>query len=372
METKTTHKGSTMAISVIKAVLCITFLSGAVTYTVTAQTLEKDSLKYWKLNTTNDHFWDPNCPTPSSLVDGYTLWLLRQKMTLEAYQTLLNNEINLDNGKINKIQFTNYMPLIGKGNFHSMIGTQYSKFDIQSDSLNKSLQQVWLWTAMQYKYKRWNISFTTESFYKGDESTLYAKTGNQFSILLYIGYEFNNCWDLIFLGVYDKKQMVGQTKKNLTPALQARYQPSSKLKLLFGLPTILAVEWTALPKTDIGMKYDITNESRLFIRQRISNNVSISLQYNSLWNYSEDTYFNNSIYNPGNNEVTFNKVSYLQPQLFTDVNFKLYKDIGFSIGAGYNFSNKMSFYNNSEKVYTGLHSKDNFFVNFSLQFVRIM
>lgn len=277
----------------------------------------------------------------------------------------MNNEINLENKNINKIQFTNYLPFIGKGNFNSMIGTRYSKFDIQSNneySLNKSIQHVWLWTAWQYKYIRWNFTLTTESYYKGDESTLYAKTGNQFFSILYIGYELNNCWNLILLSGYNNQQMNGQTTEKPIIALQGRYQPSTKLKLLFGVPTIFAAEWTAFTTTDIGMKYFITNESHFFIRQRISNNVGISFQYISMWNHSADTYFNNIIFNPGNNnEVTFNNISFLQPQLFADVDFKLYKDIGFSIGFGYNFSNKMSLYDNNDMVYDAIKSKDNIF-----------
>ena len=196
--------GSTMLTLALKIVLILTFLAvETLTFTTTAQTLGQDSLKYWKLDTEKDPFWEPHCPAPTTtLIDGYTLWMLRQKMTVEAYQTLLNNEINLDNGKMNKIQFANYLPIFGKGNFHSMIGTQYNKFDIQSDndSLSKSIQVIWLWTAWQYRLKRWNFTFTTENMYKGDESTLYAKTGNHSSIYLYIGYEFNNCWNLYLMG----------------------------------------------------------------------------------------------------------------------------------------------------------------------------
>ena len=367
--------GSTMLTLALKIVLILTFLAvETLTFTTTAQTLGQDSLKYWKLDTEKDPFWEPHCPAPTTtLIDGYTLWMLRQKMTVEAYQTLLNNEINLDNGKMNKIQFANYLPIFGKGNFHSMIGTQYNKFDIQSDndSLNQSIQVVWLWTVWQYKFKRWNFTFSTENMYKGDEITLYGKTGNHSAIYLYIGYEFNNYWNLILMGFYDKQQLVGKTKRTLLPGIQARYQPSCKLKLMFGLPAIFAAEWTALPKTDIGMAYYISNESRLFIRQRLSNNVSIALQYSRLWNYSEETYFNNSVYNPGNNHmVNFNRASNLKPQLFADVDFKLYKDIGLSIGAGYNFSSKISLYNNEDKVYDAINSKNSIFVNFSLQFLR--
>jgi hypothetical protein len=375
METITTGKESKPVNLLFKIFLCLTFLAvGAIKTTLTAQSLGKDSLKYWKLNTTNDHFWEPHCPTASSLMDGYTLWLLRQKMTLDAYQTILNNEINLDHGTINKIQFTNYMPLMGEGNFNSMLGTQYSKFDMQSedDSLKKSIQMVWLWTAWQYKYKRWNFTFTTETSYRGDENTLYTKTGDQLTSIVYFGYELNNRWNIILLGRYKKQEMLGQSKDESIVGIQARYQPSNKFKLLFGAPCIFSAEWTALPKTDIGLKYTIYNESYLFIRQRLSKKVGVSVQYNSLGNNSEGTYFNNTMYNAGgNNKVIFNKVAYLQQQVFAGVNFNLYKDIGFSIGAGYNFSNKMNLFNNNDKVYNGINSKDNLFVNFSLQFARV-
>ena len=331
----------------------------------------QDSLKYWQVNTRNDYFWEPNCP----IMDGYTLWALRQKMTLEGYQAILNNEINLEKKSINKIQFTNYLPFICKGNFNSMIGTRYSKFDIQSDneySLNKSIQHVWLWTAWQYKYLRWNFTLTTESYFKGDENTLFTKTGNQFFSILFIGYELNNHWNLILFGGYNKQQMNGQATEKPIVALQGRYQPSSKLKLLFGVPTIFAAEWTVFTNTDFGMKYFITNESQFFIRQRISNNIGISIQYISVWNHSSDTYFNNSIFNTsGNNEVTFNNISYLQPQLYVDIDFKLFNDIGFSIGLGYNLHNKMRLYDNTDMVYDAINSKDNIFINCSLQFIKL-
>ena len=57
--------------------------------------------------------------------------------------------------------------------------------------------------------------------------------------------------------------------------------------------------------------------------------------------------------------------------VFASFDFKLYKDIGFSIGAGYNPSSNMNLYNNNDKVYSGIKSKDNFFVNCSLQFIRL-
>ncbi len=375
MDTTAPHKSNLVAISATKMVLCLIFLAmEGITGNASAQTPVQDSLQYWKLDTANDYFWDPDCPTPSSIFDGYNLWLLRQRMSVQAYQTIVNTEMNLDNRNITKVQFTNYMPLIGEDSFNSMIGTQYSKVDLQSDNqynLNKSIQMVWLWTAWQYKYRRWNFNLTTETSFRGDENTLYAKTGNRLLPLLYIGYELNNRWDLILLGGSAHQEMAGQAKEQTLLGLQARYQPSAQLKILFGAPTVFAAEWTALSKTDIGMKFMYTTESLLFIRQRVADNVSIALQYYGSLNNSNATYFNNGTFNPDNSPVTFNNITYLQHQVFASVGLKLYKDIGFSIGAGYNPRSNMSLYDNNDKVYSGITSKDNIFVNCSLQFVRL-
>ena len=376
MKTHTIYKISSIKILILKSIVCLIVLATSTTkYTVTAQTTEQDSLKYWNLDISGDHFWDPHCPTPSAIFDGYNLWMLRQKMVVRAYQTLLNNEVNLDNGNISKVQFTNYMPLVDAGNFNSIIGTQYSKFDIQSDNefnLNKSIQMVWLWTAWQYKYKRWNFTFTTENSFRGDENALYEKTGNRNLILVYIGYEFNRAWDLILLGRFAEQEMCGETQYMPIGGIQARYQPSGKFKMLFGIPTLFAAEWTALSHTDIGMKFMYTTESHFFIRQRISKYFSISAQYYSTMNNSDATYFNNKTFSPDNiSQVIFNNISYLQHQVFASLDLKLYKDIGFSIGAGYNLSSGMSLYNNEDKVFSRINGEDNYFVNFSLQFGRL-
>ncbi|HVN49680.1 MAG TPA: hypothetical protein VMU30_12770 [Bacteroidota bacterium] len=154
--------------------------------------------------------------------------------------------------------------------------------------------------------------------------------------------------------------------------LQARYQPSSRLKLLFGVPVVLAAEWTACENTDIGMEFLYTTESLCYIRQRLSNSVSISAQYHGSLNNSDATYFENSIYHQDNNhQITYNNITFLQHQIFASIDLKLYKDVGFSIGAGYNLRSNMSLYNNTNKVLDGIKSSDNFFINCSLQFVRL-
>ena len=376
MKTYSVYNRSHLMMLMIKIIICLALLltmGGKIS--IRAQPAVPDSTKYWKLNTEGDHFWEPNCPTSPMVLDGYTLWLLRQKFTIEAYQTIVNGEYNLNDKNFNKYQITNYMPLVGKGDFNSMIGTQYSKIDFISNNdynLNKSLQQLWIWTAWQYKFKRWDLSITTENFFKGDESTLYKYTGNETSVLAYAGYAFNNKWALILLATYNDKQMNKKAVKTMLGGVQARYQPSPKLKLLFGAPAIFAMEWTALPQTDVGMEFMITMESLCYVRQRLSNNVSCSVQFANTLNYTSETFFNNTtLSTKDNGVVTYNNVTYYQPKLFGELNFKLWKDVGFSVGAGYNFSNKAKLYNNNDKVYSSLKSKDNFFLNCSLQIIRL-
>ncbi len=190
--------------------------------------------------------------------------------------------------------------------------------------------------------------------------------------LSYIGYECNEHWDLIFLGGYLERQMVGQKKEQPVVGFQARYQPSTDLKILFGAPAVFAAEWTPLTNTDVGMEFLYTTEALGYIRQRISPVVSVSAQYHGSLNNSDGTYFNNSIfYSDHGQAITYNNVTFLLHQLFASLDLKLYSDIGFSIGAGYNLRSKMSLYDNSDKVYDGVNSKDNYFINFSLQFIRL-
>jgi len=78
----------------LRLVQCLLFLASITTnFTITAQTATQDSMQYWEPDISNDHFWDPKCPTPNSIIDGYNTWVLRQKMATRAYQTIMNNEV---------------------------------------------------------------------------------------------------------------------------------------------------------------------------------------------------------------------------------------------------------------------------------------
>ncbi len=321
----------------------------------------------WYVERSSDPFWDPNCPT----MDGYTLWMLRQKLTVRSHQTLVESEIDPDQRELTKIQFTNYLHLIDGGEFNSMIGTRYNKYEIRANGTegpSKSIQHVWLWTAWQYRHARWIYSFTTENYFKGDERTLYEKTGNQFFSLLYVGYEFNARWNLVVIGGYDTQQMEGISKGKPIIGLQLRYQPSNRCKVLIGAPTLIAAEWTVLPATDFGMKYMITRESQVFVRQRLTQDVGISLQYKSGSNKSIGTYFHADVYSPDRGPgIFFNNCSQIQQQVSVNLGVNLSRNLGMEVGIGYKLKGNMSLYLNDVRVADGLKSANGYFLTCSLQ-----
>ena len=330
----------------------------------------QDNSEYWILESESDYFWQPNCP----IMEGYPLFFLRQKMELNGFQTILQSEYNINDESLNKVRFTSYLPFIIKGDFKSMIGTRYNKFDVHSnqDNLNNTLQSVWLWTAWQYKLDKWLFTLTTENYFHGDNVSLYAKTGNRFFSIFYTGYEFNSYWSLILLTGFDIQKMEGESIEKPIIALQGRYQPSTRFKLLFGAPSVFALEWTMLPKTDIGFHYFITNEKQIFIRQRFSKNISASFQYNSTYNKSNAIYFSSQLLNTDTGiQTAFNNISLNQQQLYTEIGFSLLKEIGFNIGFGYNIESKMELYNNNAFISDNYKTIDNLFINCTLQYIKL-
>ncbi len=335
---------------------------------VSIKSFSQEDSAYWKLNTKDDVFWQPNCP----LMDGFSLWLLRQKLSIDGTQTILQSETDITNNRLNKIQITNYLPIIKSKTISSMIGTRYSKYDILSDNenLNKTIQHIWLWTALEYKLKRWNFILTTENYLKGDEIGLYDKTGNKFFTVFYCGYELNSKWNIILMGGYDRQEMENKIEEKPLIAIEARYQPSEKLKILFGVPTIFAFEWSALKNTDLGFQYFVTGGISSFIQQRITKRVNFSILYNKEIN--DDTYFKtNTIISNNNNTISFNNISLTNSQLSAEIGFLTTNYIGINIGLGYNFKEKLYLQRNTDRINSEYYTKPYLSINLRIQYLKL-
>lgn len=329
---------------------------------------------HWQLDSHDDPFWEPSAPT----MDGYTLWMLRQKMNISGHQTLIEGTGDLESKSVNKVKITNYIPLLKSNGFSSMLGIRYGKYEteiyqeqFEQDKIPKSLQHLWLWTGWQYLHNRWNYTFTTEAYFTGDGKNLYEKTGNRFFTIFYTGYEINTEWNLIAMGGYSYLNMVDQTTEKPLFGLQARYQPSKSLKILFGVPTILGFEWNCLQNSDIGGKYFVTGEAQLFVRQRLTEVFGISAQYSRDLNKSDNIYFDNTMLTSSDgNSCLFNNIRDLQQQISINTEYNISKELGVTFGMGKYLDSNIKLFNNSEEVLKDIDSKTGYFINFSLQYLK--
>ena len=348
--------------AILKLFICFILLSSLNSY-------GQDTIRYWNLERENDPFWQPNCP----ITDGFTLWLLRQKLNVSAYQTIMQSEFDVNNKNLYKIIFTNYIPLISKNQFSAMLGTRYSKLDVLSENnkINKTIQHIWLWTALQYRKNKWNFSFTAESYYKGDEYGLFDKTGNKFFTVSYIGYELNPKWQFILMGGYDIQQMEYKTKEKPLVAFETRFQPSKKFKMLFGVPTIFACEWSVFNKTDIGFNYFLSNGLSTFVQYRLAEKTNLTLQYYSDSYKSSDTYFITNQFFYDSNSISYNNITFSKSQLLSEIGFLTSKDLGINLGFGYNLKKQMSLYNNTDLVNNDYKTKANYFVSVRINYTPL-
>jgi hypothetical protein len=316
----------------------------------------------------DDVFFQPHCP----LMDGFALYMLRQKFSIQGFQTILQSETDINNNRLNKILLTNYLPIVKSKRITAMLGTRYSKYDILSDNetLNKTIQHIWLWTALEYRQKKWDFIFTTENYLKGDEIGLYDKTGNKFFTVLYCGYELDPKWNIVVMGGYDRQEMENKTVEKPLMAIEARFQPSNKFKMLFGVPVIFAFEWSALKYTDLGFQYFINGGISSFIQQRITKKVNFSLLYNREIN--DDTYFKtNSIILNSNNNIAFNNISFTNSQLSAEIGFLTTDFIGINIGLGYNFKESIALYHNIDKINSLYCTKPFLSLNLRIQYLKL-
>jgi len=106
---------------------------------------------YWALNLSAP-FLEPTCP----LMDPLTLFVLRQKLTLQGYQTIIeaqlgNDTVNTDH--LRKARIETYIPVIDTDSFQYMLGTKYKQVDLvaeDQETFGKTVQVLWLFNAVKY------------------------------------------------------------------------------------------------------------------------------------------------------------------------------------------------------------------------------
>jgi len=329
------------------------------------------STNYWDVDTLSS-FNQPHNP----FTDALPMWLLRQNLTINAYQTEFSSEFTIsDNNDLNlNTYLVNYLPVYNKKSFSVTIGTSYSKTTImtENDSLNKSIQDICLlWLPVQYTFNRWKFTFLYEHFLTGDGNSLFTKTGNTKRVFIISTYNFNLKWQLSLMTAYLETRMENENRKMITPAFQLRYKLSQRLMLTMGAPVIFAFEWSPVPKIDLAFSQILLEYTEGFIRYNFSKNIGISVNYRSTGYSSADTYFKSESIQLNDQMIVYNNLTQNQKSISIKLGLKTSQNIGIILTGGYKIGQSIDLYNNENKL-GNADGMNNFFIGLNIQYLKYL
>ena len=331
----------------------------------------QDTINYWTIDTSSN-FNQPHSPFDNTL----TMWMLRQNFTLNAYQANIGNTYPVSERTekdVSRTYFDIFLPVVNRNSFSAMLGTSYSKFPIlaENDSLNKTLIDACrLWIPIQYTHNRYKITLLYEYFQRGDNNSIYTKTGNTHRAFLLASYNFNLKWQLSLMAVYAETQMEIEKRKMIVPAFQLRYKPTSDFVMTIGAPVIFACEWTVFEKVDIAFSQLMLDDTDAFIRYNFNKKIGVSLNYKSTNYASSDIYFKSETISMSGQNLTFNNLTQPQSSLSLKLGIKTFNNIGIILSGGYNIGQTINLYNNNDLVDKS-NGRNEFYVGLNVQYLKL-
>lgn len=307
--------------------------------------VEMSTQEPWEFDR-NDPLWQPH----SQLMEGYSMWLLRQDMSQQGTQTIVETEGDPQAGRLSSVMMVSYIPIVQGKTFSLMTGSRYRMQEIEAEDPQWStkLQKLWLWTSGQVRLGRWNLVQTTETYWKGDDEGLLDRTGRQFFTMSYAGYEFNKRWIAIALGGYDRQETTHAPKQRFVGGAQLRYQPSPAWKFLFGAPTILDFEGTLPTRTDLGFAWFIAGETSAFVQQRLSEHVNLGIHYSS--EDEEGTWFKEKLAPASGKTLPFDEIRSTQRQVAMELGLWTSPQVGVNLGAAWNFGGALTLWHDGNRL----------------------
>ncbi|MBN2213090.1 MAG: hypothetical protein JW723_02505, partial [Bacteroidales bacterium] len=287
-----------------------------------------------------------------------------------AYQTSVKLELPLSANSDyyqSNLFLEAYLPVVTSKAFSVLWGTSYSKNTILAEKkeLNEPLMQVCLtWFSLQYELRRWKFFLVNEVYQRGNNYSLLLSTGNEFRSFAFAAYALGEKWQIIPMAGYFRTNKENEIRNSVFPAIQCRYEPSDRFRVLFGLPVICAFEWNMLPGTDVSFEQIMDNHTAAFIRYRISGKIGISVHYRNTDYSSSDTYFAARDAILDGEQYTYNNMTQQQQSVSLEIGFRTFRNIGVFLTAGYHAGNKIRLYNNNDHVkdesggkgfFTGIH-----------------
>lgn len=283
---------------------------------------QDDTLKYWDVNKA-DPFNNVHCP----INDGFSMWLMRQNMMVSGHATVLEYN-NIYSVKLKtyspEYRIETYMPIIQASKINMVLGTRYWKMSMvpEEKEIDKTVQFVWLYTILQYKAsERLNLVWSVEGYQKGNETTFHEVEGNKVFTALYGGYALNKHWQLIGFGVYQQLWKHEEMKRSFLGGLQVKWLPTKNIKLMTGMPIILAGE-NSFGKLDLSASFWYNMKGIGFVRYRLTDKAGLSLIFRNNDLYSNDLFFESQTKSFDNKDYTYNNITQFQQRLTVEFGFK--------------------------------------------------
>ena len=310
-------------------------------------TYSQNKADYWKIDSL-DRFNEATMP----ISDGLTMWITRQKLTINGIWVYMNTEVPT-NTKNYRMHLETFLPVYQSKHFSAGVGIKHNKsysLANQNSDFNKTFIHNWFFGAVQYNKNAWRISLSAEYYFNGDKNSFYTQQGNRFMPLLLVGYAFNNRWQLIGFGGYNL--IYNETDKIQTPIMggQLRYQPNSNFKVIVGAPVIFATEFTIAKKIDFFYRFFMTKESQAYIRYTINERFSLSINYNNNYFRTNEAYFIKETIMNDNEQFTYNLSKQLQHPIRLEFAIKTNNNFAFILTGGYNIGGDIILQNDKIEV----------------------
>lgn len=320
---------------------------------------------------TESPFNEVHCPNSTGLVN----WLMRQNLTIYAYQNLFQYETGIGNNTNNEPQnltFINYLPVISTENFGINVGVKYSRYTLMTDNkmIDKNYQYLWIWAGSSYKVSdKMSLIFSGEFYKRGNGETFNKKAGNQLFYLFGTAVKLSKNIMIMPMAGYNHTWKENNIDENFIAGVQLKWITSKDFQLLTGLPVILGCEWNVSEKINLGIYAYYNKRANGFIRYRVNNDVSLSLIFKNDLHGLQNTFLENTTYSSGNDVFSFDKLTQNQQTIAFEVGTRTINNMSVQFSAGYKFGNDIKLYS-GEKELSTLKGSDKFFAGISIAFLQ--
>ncbi len=330
--------------------------------------LAQNETDYWAVDT-ESNFVSAHSP----YTDAISMWILRQNLTINAYQAFIGSELMFNNADLEKTNNTVelYLPIFNKGGLTAMFGTGFSRnfFMSQDDKLNEPVMGFsQFWIPIQYNTDQWKFTFLYERLLAGKSQSLFNEIGNAQRVFLMASHAFNRKWCLTVFGAYFEDNMESDKNSVLTPAFQLRYSPSRNVVMSAGAPLLFGIEWSVSPKWDIYFSQVMLDETNAFVTYNFTPKVGLSLHYAGIQT-GASTYFPSEMISASGENYRYNNAVQLQSNIALQLGLKVFDHVGLVFSGGYKIGSELDLYNNTDKL-TTIDGKSDYFVGFNIQYLK--